>query len=129
MSAQALDHAEGEIAAALQRLTTGGGQGNFMIVTAGEVYVQFAAALGEKTVYCEAVSDEYLPAHRRLSLAQINELKDRGFAPGAGGNYSSTFDLAGLEDARKLARSTVEILERVYGCSRDTQVEIKLTLE
>jgi len=129
MPPKALREAEDEIAAGLRKLASEGGSNNFLIVSSGDFYIQFAAEHGAREVWCEAVSNSYLPAARKLSLEKINELKRRGFAISDTENFSRKFPLAGEEDARKLAGMAVEILERAYGCSSDSPVKIELNLE
>jgi len=118
--------AELEIAAALQRITREGGDGNFLIVSAGDYYVQFYGEPGERTIGCEAVSNTYLSGKRELRLDQINELKGRGFV--LDGNFSRQYNLDEV-DEYQLAQMTVGILQRVYGVPADTLVQIELNLE
>ena len=49
--------AESQIAAALRKLTSEGGDNNFVIVSCAAAYVQFAGTRGSPDLYCEAVGD------------------------------------------------------------------------
>ncbi len=118
--------AELEIAAVLQRMTREGGDGNFVIVSAGDYYVQFYGQPGDRTVGCEAVSNAYLSGKRELRLDQINELKRRGFV--LDGNFLREFNLDD-SDEYQLAQMTVELLQRVYEVAADAMVRVELNLE
>ena len=129
MSRLPLQASSPEIAQALRSLIAEGGRGNFAIVSAGGAYLQFAAARGDTSILCEAVSNEYLPERQHLGLDQINDLKWRGFDVSEGANFSRRFELAGLQETAKLAAMAVEILEQVYKCGGSAAVEIELVLE
>jgi hypothetical protein len=114
----------------LGRLITEGGQSNFLIVSVGEVYVQFAASRGDKEVYCEAVSNEFLPPGLQLAEDKISQLRGLGFEdPGASPNLSRTFDVTEEAALPELARLTHHILSNVYGCDAQSRLQFELVLE
>lgn len=124
------NQAESRIADALRKLTTDGGDGNFVIVSCGDLYVQFAGSRGSKELYCEAVSNEYLSKDRQLSPDRIDRLEKLGFdLDDSSSQYSRKYRIADDSEVRELARTTLNILADVYGCRRDSDINLELTLE
>lgn len=124
------NQAESRIADALRKLTTDGGDGNFVIVSCGDLYVQFAGSRGSKELYCEAVSNEYLSKDQQLSPDRIDRLEKLGFdLDDNSSQYSRKFRIADDSEVRELARTTLNILADVYGCRRDSDINLELTLE
>lgn len=68
-----------EIISNLKQLITEGDIDNFLIISAGEAIVQFAAVKGEPTVWCETSSNENLPKRAKLNNDQIEKLIAMGF--------------------------------------------------
>jgi len=122
--------AEAVIEQNLQMLTTEGGSGDFMIVSVGDVYVQFGCSRGNSQVQCEAVGNDYLSPQHWLPLDKIAELEKLYFElqlePA---NFARTFEVACDEQARELARLALGILEGIYGCPQTSLVNVELTLE
>src|SRR5690242_8750206 len=111
------NQAESRIADALRKLTTDGGDDNFVIVSCGDLYVQFAGSRGSKELYCEAVSNEYLSKDQQLSPDRIDRLEKLGFdLDDNSSQYSRKFRIADDSEVRELARTTLNILADVYGC-------------
>ena len=130
MSTYSRQDAEAVIERNLKKLTTDGGSGNFMIVSAGGVYVQFAGSRGSSQVRCEAVGNDYLDRQHRLPPEQVDELEKLHFdLQDEPANFVREFEVASEEQARELARLGLGILERIYGCARTSPVNIELTLE
>jgi hypothetical protein len=75
MNAQRWQDIKEQIVSGLRKLRTEGESGSFMIVSAGDVYVQFAGAHGSTQVECQAVGNSYLPAKRQLDASKIAELE------------------------------------------------------
>jgi len=114
----------------LRRLIKEGGESNFLIVSVGEVYVQFAASRGDKEMYCEAVSNEFLPPELQLAEDKIVQLQGLDFEePGASPNFSRTFDVAEETALRELAHLTHHILSNVYGCAAQSKLQFELVLQ
>lgn len=130
MSTYSWQAAEAVIGRDLQKLTTDGGSGNFMIVYAGSIYVQFAGSRGSSQIQCEAVGNDYLDRQHRLPSEKIDELEKLHFdLQDEPANFVRDFEIPTEEHARKLARLALDILERIYGCTRTSCVNIELTLE
>jgi len=125
-----LADAEEAIGSRLVDLVTEGGDGNFLIVSVGDAYVQFAGERGNSTIRCEAVSNHHLPAGRRLDDQREQVLAAVGFVlPMDGGNYECVFEITDDGALRRVARATVEILRDVYRCRPDREVRLDLRLE
>jgi len=130
MSAFSWQDAEAAIQSGLLKLTSDGGSGNFMIVSAGDIYVQYAGNRGSTQIHCEAVGNDYLSQQRRLSPEKVDELEKLRFdIQDEPANFVREFEVVTEEHAREVARLTLGILERIYGCARTSPVEIDLTLE
>jgi type III secretion system-like peptide-binding chaperone len=122
--------AEGEIARGLQELTAAGGDSNFMIISAGDFYVQFSGSRGSSQVHGEAVSNDYLKSKHRLPPEKIDELEKLHFdLVDSPGNFTRDFEVANSDQASDVARLALDILEKIYGCPRTSPIEIELTLE
>ena len=126
-----LADAAGEIYSGLLDITREGGPGNFMVVSVGEVYVQFAGSPGNPQVQCESISNEYLPTKFKIKKPAIAKLKSLGFVLGGDEfkNFSRTYDVTTEEQARELAETTTRILQEVYCIAKDAAVQIELSLE
>jgi biotin operon repressor len=126
-----LADAAGEISSGLLDLTREGGPGNFMVVSCGDIYVQFAGSPGNRQVLCESISGKYLPKKLKISsVALKKKLKALGF--GLGGEietYSRAYEVMTEKQARELAKLAVKILQDAYGVAKDAEVQIELSLE
>ena len=130
MNVQPWHDSEEQIVGGLRKLCTEGGSGNFMIVSSGDVYVQFAGRHGDTRIECQTVGNAYLPTKRKLTMDKIHELQRLGFVlDEEPANFSKTFELSDEQKARELATLALTILEYVYGCRRDSKLDIQLTLE
>ena len=126
-----LSDATGEIYSGLLDLMSEGGPGNFMVVSSGDVYVQFAGSPGNPKILCESISNEYLPQKSKMSKKDMETLKKLGFVLGGDQieNFSRSYEIPTEEQARELADVTVRILKNVYGVAADGEVQIELSLE
>ena len=130
MSTHSWQDAEAVIERNLKKFTTDGGSGNFMIVSAGGIYVQFAGSRGSSQIQCEAVGNDYLDHQHRLPPERVDELEKLRFdLQDEPANFVRELEVASEEQARELARLGLGILERIYGCARNSPVNIELTLE
>jgi hypothetical protein len=126
-----LADAAGEICSGLLDLTREGGPGNFMVVSCGDVYVQFAGSPGNPQVLCESISGKYLPKKLKISgVALKKKLKTLGFALGGEiETFSRAYEVMTEKQARELAKLAVKILQDAYGVAKDGEVQIELSLE
>jgi hypothetical protein len=126
-----LADAAGEISSGLLDLTREGGPGNFMVVSSGEIYVQFAGSPGNPHVLCESISGKYLPKKLKISsVALKKKLKIMGFELGGEiETFSRVYEVMTEKQARELAKLAVKILKDAYGVGKDGEVQIELSLE
>ncbi len=73
---QQQEHTAAVIARALDKLISEGTDGSYLIVAIDEVYFQFLSIgdLQQRRLYCEAVSNEFLPEGQKLEPEQITAL-------------------------------------------------------
>jgi hypothetical protein len=126
-----LADAAGEISSGLLDLTREGGPGNFMVVSCGEIYVQFAGSPGNPQVLCESISGKYLPRKLKVSsVALKKKLKSLGFALGGEiETFSRSCEVMTEKQADEVAKLAVKILRDAYGVAKDGEVQIELSLE
>jgi len=124
------DSAE-EIFSGLLDLTREGGPGNFMVISSGDIYVQFSGSPGNPHVMCESISNEYLPKKLNITKTAVKKLKDQGFKLGGDEfkNFSRHFEVSTDEHARELAQLTLSILQKVYGLPKSSELQIEVSLE
>jgi type III secretion system-like peptide-binding chaperone len=126
-----LKDAEGEICSGLLELTREGGPGNFMVISSGEIYVQFAGSPGNPKLLCESISNQYLPKKQQMSRKDIESLKSMGFVLGGDQieNFSRAYEITNEKQARELAGVTLQILQKVYGLKPADELQIEVSLE
>ena len=126
-----LSDAEEEISSSLLALTSEGGAGSFLVVSSGEIYIQFAGNVGNQRLRCEAISNQYLSDGQQILSAGLDRLKSLGFVLGGEPieSFSRTYDLPTDDYASGLAQLTVRILAEVYGVAPTAEVEVHLSLE
>ena len=114
----------------LRKILKAGKESTFLVVSAGDVYMQFLAMPGREEIYCEAVSNEFLPGKSRLSDSAVKQLREFGFAePSGSPNFARVFVLAGDKDLTALARLTFLILSDIYGVAPDAELQFNLTID
>jgi len=123
---------------------------NYLIVSSGHAYLQFARDWGDVSMLTEAVSNFYLAKDKQLDEAAIASLHKLGFedpgvkvspdrcrtaqtalevaggAPARSPNYFCYFDVSTADKVAALASLVVEALSTVYG--EDPAVGLKLRL-
>ena len=126
-----LADAAGEISSGLLDLTREGGPGNFMVVSCGDIYVQFAGNPGNPQVLCESISGKYLSKKLKISSAALKKkLKSLGFELGGDiETFSRSYEVITEKQARDVAKLAVKILQDAYGVAKDGEVHIELSLE
>ena len=118
-------HAE-QIARNLKQLMDSKLDDAFLIVSCGDVYVQFMPGDGHTGLYCEAVSNAYLPKDQQLGAAQAQQLAQWGFAIGDSDNYSATLLQTAPGSLDAIARLTEQILNEIYRVRPDARLEFEL---
>lgn len=108
------------IQTAFQKILKEGGDSNYFTLDFAEnYYLQAASAKGANEVFCEAVSNEYLPATRKLSESQLSKLVDLGWKKPSEGNVNFSIELTVNDkiDIDKLVNFVAQTLSEVYGAN------------
>lgn len=106
------------IQTAFQKILKEGGESNYFTLDFAEnYYLQAASSKGANDVFCEAVSNEYLPATRKLSESQLSKLVELGWKNPSEGNVNFSIELSAKDkkDIDKLVDFVAQTLSEVYG--------------
>jgi hypothetical protein len=106
------------------------GSERFLIISGGDVYIQFyleektkkSKAAASEIVDVEAVGNKFLPKGKKLSASQVNQLTEKGFSkPDSDNpNYSMQWELQTNQDLADMAIFAVEVLLDVYELPAET---------
>jgi hypothetical protein len=116
----------------LRQLVMGNQQGGFSIFSVGNYYVQFLKNQSKSILYCEAVSNNYLPRKLHLTAESVQRLLSFGFQKpdDRRSNYHKVFD---LEEAKRslssIAALAVRVMGEVYNVGVDVKLDCKIDLE
>jgi len=93
----------------------------YLIVNAGDPYVQFVSDPEGKNVSFEAIANEFLPPERRLDQERIAALVALGFEPpeATGVNFLTYRDLVEDGDFADVAAMSILVLFEIYGTPLD----------
>ena len=129
---QQREHYAAVIARALGKLISEGADGSYLIVAIDEVYIQFLPSgdWDRPWVYCETVSNQFLPPDQRLESEQITALTLLGFEETMESpNYTREFKIPDTEAMTEVARGTLQMFATIYRCPPDSEVDIDLHIE
>ena len=106
------------IQTAFQKILKEGGDSNYFTLDFAEnYYLQVASSKGAIDVFCEAVSNEYLPISRKLNDTQLAKLVELGWKNPSEGNVNFSVELPAKDkkDIDKLVDFVAHTLSEVYG--------------
>ena len=129
---QQQEHTAAVIARALDKLISEGTDGSYLIVAIDEVYFQFLSIgdMEQRWLYCEAVSNEFLPEGQKLEPEQITALTLMGFVESVETpNYSCDFNVTGSAILTDIGRMTLQVFVTINLCPPDSEVDIDLHIE
>ena len=129
---QQQEHDAAVIARALDKLISDGTDGSYLIVAIDEVYLQFLSTgdRDEPWIYCEAVSNEFLPDGQKLEPEQITALTLLGFVENIETpNYTCDFSISDPATLTDIGRMTLQMFATIYLCPSDSEVDIDLHIE
>ncbi len=94
---------------------------DFLVVEMQGRYVQFVYDDDTEEIYCEAVSNDFLPPERQVSEDRIGLLIALGFNepggnPDGSPNYWRTWDKHDYFSAKHVASTILQIFQDVYRC-------------
>lgn len=129
------DSNETRIIKHLEELMKKGGEGSFLIISAGEFYMQFAR-VSSSDIYAEAVSEDFLHEGFDFTEQMINSLYRYGLFKAEpeydddyeGRNYSGIWKASDEKEIAPIAKKIIEIFENVYGLSDDCNLDYKLEI-
>jgi hypothetical protein len=105
---------------------------SFLIVSAGDVFIQLAARCMARTIHCEAVSGRFLPAHVGFRGEHARALTALGFgppvAPGIKGcpNFYRPVEMTNEGSMDDLVMLMRMVMLGVYGCANEVPVKLEL---
>jgi hypothetical protein len=106
---------------------------SFLIIESGDYFYQFQYYPSKEVIYCEAVSNEYLPETAALSQCASDELIALGFKPPtekAGFNYQRVYYIGrGRTQLKELAETAVRVFQDIYKVSQRAEVTTKFGAE
>lgn len=120
------------ILAIIEELITKGLDENFAIFNLSkDYYIQISAVKNDTEVYCEAVSNNYLPENNQLTMPQINQLKNLNWQEPASpqDNYSNNFPINSESEKTALVNYLMETATTVYNCEIITQKMVEINLD
>ena len=102
-----------------------------MVVSHGDIYVQFAGNPGNPQVVCESVSGKHLPKKLKISTVALKKkLKSLGFKLGGEvETFSRACEVMTEEQAEEVAKLAVKVLREAYGVAKDAELQIEVSLE
>jgi hypothetical protein len=116
----------------IEQLITKGLDENFAIFNLSkDYYIQISAVKDDTEVYCEAISNNYLPKENQLTMPQINQLKSLNWEEPASpqDNYSNNFPINSASEKTELANYLIKTAATVYNCEIITEKMVDLNLD
>jgi hypothetical protein len=118
-----------KIADQLKQITAKARGDRFLIVSVGDVFVQFLALEGPDSLVVEAISNAYLPAGQQLGQAGIDALQGLGFERPLEVNFNFSMDYAVKSDADLDLAAVIALAALdVYHCPEDAALSFELNL-
>jgi hypothetical protein len=104
------------------------GESNILLLESGRIYAQLTPRGGNNQLYCEVVSNKYLPGDLQLSPEKLDLLASRGFEVPAddGGNFHKVLPAGDTTAVIEIAKEILGTFAEVYGL--ETMPKFKLTL-
>ena len=107
-----------ELNAAIASLIESGGTENTLLLEVGSAWFHLCAERGATEAVCHAAANAYLPTASRLAVAQVQQLRQAGFAQRNGERaLSQTFPLDSEAHRSSLLSALRGLFDRVYGAS------------
>ena len=116
----------------IEQLVTKGLDENFAIFNLSkDYYIQISAVKNDTEVYCEAISNNYLPENKQLTMPQINQLKSLNWEEPSSpqDNYSNNFPINSASERTVLVNYLMETASTVYNCEIITEEMVEINLD
>jgi hypothetical protein len=118
-----------KIAGQLKQITAKARGDRFLIVSVGDVFVQFLALEGPDALVIEAISNAYLPAGKQLGQAETDALQGLGFELPLEENFNFSMDYAVKSDADLDLAAVIALAAlEIYRCPEDAPLSFELNL-
>jgi superfamily II DNA or RNA helicase len=121
-----------EIYNAISRIMNGDGENNFIIIQIDQdYYIQLISSKNSSELLCEAVSNEFIPAKRRLNDDQQRRMSELGWvAPKKySDNYTIELNVTSDKSLVDLIQTITKTAQEIYGAKIITKKMITITLE
>jgi len=103
---------------------------NFLIITNADYYIQFVYHPDVRSLYCEAVSNAFLPNRVKLTEEAEGMLLNIGFTKpiGPASNYTRVFALSGKgTEFEEVSRVAIKVFSDVYCVSQSAELDFGLS--
>jgi len=112
----------------LNELLAEGGTSGLLTIESGRVYGQFTFAPDKNLLYCELVSNQFLPKDVQLSPEKLSLLPARGFqVPAEPGNFNRTYLLTDRLVAENAVLDVLSLFTDAYGLDPIPHFKVVLT--
>ncbi|HMF33736.1 MAG TPA: hypothetical protein VKK79_20090 [Candidatus Lokiarchaeia archaeon] len=107
------------------------GPENLLLVESGRIYAQFTPRGSNDSLYCEVVSNKYLPPDLQLSSEKIDLLTSRGFNTPAeeGGNFQKVYPAGDSKAILEIAKDVLGTFQEAYGLASMPKFKLTLTID
>jgi hypothetical protein len=113
----------------LNELLANGGAVGLLTLESGRVYGQFTFQPGKNLMYCELVSNQFLPKEIQLSPERLSLLPARGFqAPAGEGNFSRTYPTGDRKVVENAVLDVLSLFTDAYGLDPIPHFKVVLTI-
>ncbi len=113
----------------LSELLAAGGAAGLLTLESGRVYGQFTYAPNKQEMYCELVSNQFLPKELQLSPEKLAIITGKGYlVPAKEGNYSRTYPAGDRKVVENAARDMLALFTEAYGLNPIPHFKVVLTI-
>ena len=120
------------IKTAINKILKEGGDSNYFVINiTKDYYIQAASSKGAEDVFCEAVSNQYLPQASKLSTDQLNKLNEIGWKKPTESNVNFFLELPADNDVaiNFLTNFLASTITAVYSTENITKESFEFHLE
>ncbi len=113
----------------LSELLANGGTVGLLTLESGRVYGQFTFAPDKQQMYCELVSNQFLPKELQLTPEKLDLVSKRGYqAPAKEGNFSRTYPSGDRKVVENAVLDMLSLFTDAYGLDPIPHFKVVLTI-
>ncbi len=113
----------------LTELLANGGAAGLLTLESGRVYGQFTFAPDKQQMYCELVSNHFLPKELQLSPEKLNLVTSRGFqVPQKEGNFNRSYPAGDRKVMENAVLDMLSLFTEAYGLDPIPHFKVVLTI-